>query len=451
MEPGQPGDRGPGPSIAWLSVPDGEVVRDEATLAFAAQDFGHLVHRRPAAVVRPVSLADLTAVMTFAGEHGLPVSARGAGHSPFGQEQAEGGIVLDMRTMPTVREVDGETAVVDAGAHWREVLDLTLPHGLTPPVLTDYLELTVGGTLVVGGIGGAAHHHGTQTDNVLELEVVTGTGEVVTCGPGSDLFDAVRGGLGLCGVITKARLRLVPAPPTARRWKLYYRSLDTFLADQRTVVRDGRFDYLEGQLLLDEGEWTYLLEAVTYSTASLDDLRFERMEVEDSTYFDFLNRMAEGEAALRAEGSWFHPHPWLNVFLPDEVVGRVVADTLATTRREDLGGTGLVMLYPVRASALNTPLLRVPAGELVWLFSLLRTGKPADPIENARLTTLNIRLYQQAKALGGTVYPSNSLPMTPADWADQFGPVWDALTTARHLHDPHTLFGSGNSLRPPPP
>ncbi|QFU92922.1 FAD-binding protein [Amycolatopsis sp. YIM 10] len=448
MKPGQPGgEHGSGPITTWLSVPDGEVDRGECALVTAAQDFGHLVHSRPAAVVRPASLADISAAITFAAEHGLPVSARGAGHSPFGQEQAEGGIVLDMGSLPPVREVSGTEAVVDAGARWREVLDLTLPLGLTPPVLTDYLELTVGGTLVVGGIGGAAHHHGTQTDNVTELEVVTGTGEVRTCRPGDELFDAVRGGLGLCGVITRVKLRLVPAPPTARRWKLYYQSLEVFLADQRTVVRDGRFDYVEGQLILENGEWTHMLEAVTYSTASLADLRFDRMEVEDTSYFDFLNRMEEGEAALRAEGSWFHPHPWLNVFLPDEVVGPVVAGTLARTRREDLGGTGLVMLYPVRASALGTPLLHVPSGELVWLFSLLRTGKPADPVENARLTELNIQLYRRSKALGGTVYPSNALPMSPADWAEQFGPAWEALETARRLHDPRGVFGAGQGLR----
>ncbi len=405
------------------------------------------MHSRPAAVVRPASLADISAVITFAAEHGLPVSARGAGHSPFGQEQAEGGIVLDMRSMPPVREVSGAEALVDAGARWREVLDLTLPLGLTPAVLTDYLELTVGGTLVVGGIGGATHHHGTQTDTVTELEMVTGTGEVVTCGPGSELFDAVRGGLGLCGVITRVKFRLVPAPATVRRWKLFYRSLDAFLADQRTVVRDGRFDYVEGQLILDDGEWTHMLEAVTYSTASTADLSFDRMEVEDTTYFDFLNRMEDGEAVLRAEGSWFHPHPWLNVFLPDEVAGSVVAETLAETRREDLGGTGLVMLYPVRASALNTPLLRVPAGEVVWLFSVLRTGKPADPMENARLTRLNIELYRRARALGGTVYPSNAVPMSAGDWADQFAPEWESLEEARRRHDPYSIFGAGQGLR----
>ena len=57
----------------------------------------------------------------------------------------------------------------------------TLPRGLTPPVLTDYLNLSVGGTLAVGGVGATTPRYGLQSDNVLEIDVVTGRGEVLTC------------------------------------------------------------------------------------------------------------------------------------------------------------------------------------------------------------------------------------------------------------------------------
>ena len=116
--------------------------------------------------------------------------------------------MIDMTQLRTVHDVQNDRVVVDAGAKWSEVLAATLPQGLTPPVLTDYLELSVGGTLVVGGIGGTTSQYGMQSDNVLELDVVTGTGEKVTCSPDSnaDLFDAVRAGLGQVAVITRATL-----------------------------------------------------------------------------------------------------------------------------------------------------------------------------------------------------------------------------------------------------
>jgi cytokinin dehydrogenase len=81
-----------------------------------------------------------------------------------------------------------------AGATWSGVLAATLPFGLTPPVLADYLRLSVGGTLTVGGVGAMTARHGLQADNVLELDVVTGRGDLLTCSPERhpDLFDAVR-------------------------------------------------------------------------------------------------------------------------------------------------------------------------------------------------------------------------------------------------------------------
>jgi cytokinin dehydrogenase len=73
-----------------------------------------------------------------------------------------------------------------------------------------------------------------------------------------------------------------------------------------------------------------------------------------------VNRTVDGEAALRAEGRWFCPHPWLNVFLTDDTVGPVVAETLVTTGETELGTT------PIRADRpARTPLFSVTPGELV--------------------------------------------------------------------------------------
>lgn len=437
----------------------GEILTGDAALAAAGQDWGKLVHARPRLVVRPASVTDVAVVLRFAAARGLPVATRGAGHSPYGQSQAEGGIVLDMTSLPPHRVLSGNLVSVEAGARWRDVLEATLPHGLTPPVFTDYLGATVGGTLVVGGIGGATHHYGVQTDTVVELEVVTGTGEVLTCSRDSNrqLFDAMLGGLGQCGVITRATLRLLPAPARARRWKLYYDSLPAYLADQREVVRDGRFGYLEGQAVPGDGRWRYMLEAVAYYTpptapeedALLGSLTFGEAEREDTTYFDFLNRLEVGEAGLRAEGSWFHPHPWIDIFLADDTVEQMVAETLAATGEAELGATGLILLYPVRNDRLKTPLFRVPSGELTWLFSLLRTGSPVDPLHNARLLELNVDLYRKVQASGGKVYPSAAIPRSTEDWREHFGPAWPVLIEAKSLYAPTNLLNPGQRLKLP--
>ncbi|MBV8540131.1 MAG: FAD-binding protein [Pseudonocardiales bacterium] len=222
----------PRESPGAVPVPEleGVLVGDESSLRWAADDFGHVVHRRPRAVLRAGGVADMTAIVAFAGATGLDVVARGAGHSVYGQAQAAGGIVIDMAGLDLVGDVCAERVTAQAGALWSEVVDATLACGCTPAVLTDYLSTSVGGTLAVGGVGGTSHRYGLQVDGVEELCVVTGAGRLVTCSPEQNrrLFDAVRAGLGQCGVIISATVKVVPAPARARRYRLYYHDLATF-------------------------------------------------------------------------------------------------------------------------------------------------------------------------------------------------------------------------------
>ena len=247
----------------------------------AARDFSAVVSEAPIAVMQPGSPADIARLLgALSSSSGPRVAARGAGHSLHGQAQARGGIVVETRALPRLVEVvrrgdsdgdgDGGYADVGGGALWVEVLEACLRAGLAPRSWTDYLYLTVGGTLSNGGISGQAFKHGPQISNVLQLEVVTGTpgglaarmrhlpraksslslfffpsppcpflfsagalflccfvyvllvvpsvagtGEVVTCSPtqSPELFFAVLGGLGQFGVITRARIPLQLAPP----------------------------------------------------------------------------------------------------------------------------------------------------------------------------------------------------------------------------------------------
>ena len=234
---------------------DGELRFDEASRAAAADDFGHIVHRTPEGVLLPGSDQDVAATIRWAGGLGRKVAPQGQSHSVYGRAQVRAGIVIDMTRLRTVHGVQDDRVVVDAGATWSEVLAATLPHGLTPPVLTDYLELSVGGTLVVGGVGGTTSRYGMQSDNVLEMDVVTGRGQKVTCSPhrNADLFDAVRAGLGQVAVITRATLKLIPAPEQVRRFLLVYPDLTTMLTDERLLAADDRFDAVQGAVLPHAG------------------------------------------------------------------------------------------------------------------------------------------------------------------------------------------------------
>lgn len=109
------------------------------------------------------------------------MAARGAGHSIHGQAQALDGIVVEMRSLPAEIELhkggegDVSYADVSGGAMWIELLEQSLKAGLAPRSWTDYLYITIGGTLSNAGISGQTFKHGPQISNVLQLEVVTGT------------------------------------------------------------------------------------------------------------------------------------------------------------------------------------------------------------------------------------------------------------------------------------
>ncbi|WP_293990658.1 FAD-binding protein [Streptomyces sp.] len=422
----------------------------------AAEDFGHLVCAPPLGVLRPRSAAGVGDALALAGPRGIPVAARAGGHSMYGQGQAPGGIVLDLRELGAVGPVSGDRVEVQAGALWRDVLAATLPYGLTPPVLTDYLGAGVGGVLSVGGLGGASHRHGLVADSVLELEVVTGAGEHLVCSPERHgaLFHAVLAGLGQVAVIVRATLRLVPAPGLVRRYCLYYPGLGTYLADQRLLATDRRFAYLEGQARPAEDTadgWTYMVEAVAAhegaappdDRALLDGLSFAVCESTDLPYAEFADRVAVDEEVLRATGEWLHPHPWLNLLLPEDTAASVVTDVLAGPGFRDLRDNGLVLLYPLLSSTLRAPLFRRPPGEVVHLLALLRTAAPgtAGPMVAANRTA-----YEYARAKGAVAYPANALPMSPADWREHYGSRWSTLAEAKSRHDPHGILGRGHGM-----
>ena len=367
------------PTSRSLSPPplDGEVRFDRQARAAAAEDFGHLLRRAPEGVLLPGSGEDVAATVRWAAAHGRRFAAQGNRHSVFGRAQVRDGIVADLRRLRAIRDVHDDRVVADAGATWREVLAATLPRGRTPPVLPDYLDLSVGGTLVVGGVGSRTWRQGTVSDTVVELRVVTGRGEQVSCSPTRNprLFDAVRAGLGQVAVITGATLPLVPAPRRVRRFLLYYPDLATMLADQRRLTREPRFEAVQGAVLAaSDGGWTFRLDVVKELSGDPPDdgtllagLADDRPRAQPSTlpYLDYLDRLAALEQALRANGQWWFPHPWLTTFVGDAAVEPVVAGELARLTPADLGPLGQVALSPILREPVTSPLPRRSASTLL--------------------------------------------------------------------------------------
>ncbi|OHV74236.1 hypothetical protein BCD48_32510 [Pseudofrankia sp. BMG5.36] len=445
---------------------DGDVSFADDVRAAAADDFGHVIRRMPLGVLRPASARDIAVAVRWAADTGRGIAARGQGHSTFGRSQVDGGVVVDMTGFDEIHRTGDDRLTVGAGATWRSVLAATLPDQLVPPVLPNFLDLSVGGTLAVGGVGGTTHRYGMQTDSVCELEVVTGEGRIVTCSPrdNPELFHSVRAGLGQFGIITRATLTLIPAPTRARRYTLAYPDLGRLAADQRLLLGEDRADHLQGAITLDAGPdgdaraWRHQLEMVLFhdladlpdDDAVLAGLADERAQaqIEDMSYVDHVEAFDRFTELVRSTGEWAAPHLWWLTFLPGSAADDIARAALAEVAPEDLGTHGMVVFSALRTSRITTPLVRMPDDDIAFTFNLIRFAPPGPVVGEYvdRVLEQNASLYRRVLAAGGVLYPVSALSFRPQDWAEHFRDLWPAVREAKERFDPAHCLTPGYEL-----
>lgn len=442
-----------------LEPPGAVFSTDPQRLALAGADFGNIVQRKPRYVLDARSVADVVEAVAFASREQLVVAPRGQGHTTRGQAQVEGGLVVDTRLLDQV-EVGQGWVKVGAGCRWDALLARTLETGQTPPTLTDYLGLSVGGTLSVGGVGGQSFRWGMQTDNVDALRVVSGTGEIIDCDRqrNSDLFHACRGGLGQFGIIVEATLKLVLAPAQVCVCNLFYADRQSFLADQAKLMQDGRFDYLLGNLLPVADGWRFVVEAVKYlaSKESLETSIFtglsclpELTEMRYSGYSEYANRLAKTVEGMKQIDGIAAIHPWMDLFVGESGIQGLLDIALEEFRPAQLEG-GYVMTYPLLRRVCDTPMLGLPDDERFYLFDVLPhlSGHDASELERFEASCRNV--FRRAQQLGASVYPIGYPvgEMTTEDWRQQLGRSWSSLNGAKNKFDPDSLLSPGPRVFP---
>ncbi len=227
-------------------------------------DFGKYLTRTPDLVLRPASLDQLTACVQRIHQAGVPWKVRGTAHSAGGQVLSDGGVIVDMRGLDRVLQIDRERlqVCVEGGATWLALMHALAPHGLRPVVLTDNLRMTVAGTLSVGGIGDTSLHHGLQAHSVLDITLITPTGDVLQLDAQDDRARYVLCGRGQLGVIAAARLRLLARPTTIAGRTLRWDSLSAFLHDADRIRDHRLYEFFRSTLHWPRGSQPFFIEAV---------------------------------------------------------------------------------------------------------------------------------------------------------------------------------------------
>ena len=443
----------------------GLVSNQDPDLQDASQDFGKIQLKKPAVIVRPSSSQDVVQAVRFALEHNLSLTTRGGAHSQSGQSLNENGLILDIKSLNRIIDLDlqSQTVLVEGGILWGDLVNALLPQSLVPPVLTNNLNVTVSGTLSVAGLGVASHRYGTQADHCVELEVVTGTGEVLACSSeqNAELFNAVRAGLGQFGIIVKARLRLRQARSHYRTHFLLYDDLSQLMKDVRLVMEGERFDFIEawavpcpqgfrktGMGRQPFATWFFPLHLTeefesTTATQSEDKLTglafYKKVHREEGPLQNFLYRLEDLFALWKRAGYWDASHPWVETVLPWQSAGPFINQVLSQFPPHALGG-GHILLWPCRGTITKVPLFQTPESDFVMGFGVL-PGVPKPFLAEAlpRLSLLS-DLSQNA---GGKRYLSGWINFDLAKWQAHFGDYWESLIELKSKYDPQGILNPG--------
>lgn len=192
-----------------LSLP-GEAGYEEARTIWNA-----MIDRRPGAVMRCCGANDVMRAVRLARGNGLLLSVRGGGHNISGNAVCEGGLMIDLSPMRSVRvDPQKRTARVEPGVTLGEFDKEAQAFGLATPLginsTTGVAGLTLG-----GGFGWLSRSFGLAVDNLIAADVVTADGKLVQTSEveNADLFWAIRGGGGNFGVVTSFEFKLHPVGP----------------------------------------------------------------------------------------------------------------------------------------------------------------------------------------------------------------------------------------------
>jgi FAD/FMN-containing dehydrogenase len=243
---------------------------------------------------------------------------------------------VDISDLTAIISIDPvrRLCTAESGAMFQDVVAATLRHGLVPIVVPELKTITIGGAVSGCSVESMSFRHGGFHDTCIAYEVVTATGEVLTCTPdnaNSLVFQMIHGSFGTLGILAQLTFRLVPAKPFVRVEYERHATLESYRDAIMRHSRDPQIDFIDGiihtpnELVLSIGRFA---DSAPYTNAY------------DWTQVYYLSTRERSEDYLRTEDYLFrydrgvtnvHPKSWIGRLLLGKLLDSGAALRLADT------------------------------------------------------------------------------------------------------------------------
>jgi glycolate oxidase len=446
---------------ALLSICGREHVKTRAEIS---EDYSHDelagVRVFPEVMVEPLSTAQVSAIMKYAFDRCIPVTPRGQGTGLVGGAvPVQAGILLNLCQMNRILELDEATMMltVEPGVLLMDIYKYVEPFGLSYPADPGEKSATIGGNISTNAGGMRAVKYGVTRDYVKGLEVVLADGTVLMLSgknaknsSGYSLKDLVIGSEGTLAVVTKAILRLVPAPSRVVSLLVPFQDLNTAISAVPQLAKlkamPTSIEFMEREVILAAEEYLGKKfpdkSAPAYLLLTLDGSSKSEL---DSAYSAAAERCLEcgaldvliADTDERREVIWTARGAFLeaikasttemdecDVVVPRNAVAELVEFTRQLQRDVDIrimsfghAGDGNLHIY----------VLRDALSEEEW---------------REKLNAAFERLYARAKELGGQVSGEHGIGFAKKSFlADSLGEkTMDLMRGIKQVFDPRNIL-----------
>jgi FAD/FMN-containing dehydrogenase len=428
----------------------------------ACPAFNRRADIRPAVIARCLGRSDVAAAVRHARESGLRIDIRSAGVSVGGLSPGNG-MLIDLGLMRAVQVFpDRRVARIEGGVRGGDLQLEAAEHGLAG--CTGALSGTGVGLMLGAGIGHLSPRAGYALDNIVSVEVVLATGEVVVASSdeNADLFWAVRGAQGTFGVVTALEVRLHEVPPFVHAGRMAW-SLDNLARGIELLRASWAWDdalsllpFIGGTSFDRRGG----LELIACHSGPEAQARsdIERLLALSNPDEQSIAPMRFADLHFMFDDWW---SPMRNATSQQPVVGfgdELVEALVSSIREPAGGGARLVETIPLRGALGRPPaypsaLRETAEEEPSW--SLITGSWWESPSEDQMQVQWVDDVVDMIQRSGEAVErrdPSTvGTVLDPASIARMYGDRFDRLRGLKREWDPENLFVGGHNIPPAQP